>query len=508
MKVLTEKLLLEESNFEDTELDTPVVDEVNPESIETDEMGVDTPQEETPVTDEISTPQTTYKVSYTLGKHSNWSRVDATSEEEAKQTVQDYITSKWPDRKYEFVDIEEFDEEEMSETLNESMSVEYSEETIKSMIKILTSNMEDYKQLLDEYPEDADYWKEQIAKCQNEIDDLTASMNVNEAIAPDGYAPKKVGKAYKVFKIKNGKLYPPMVANPGGKDTPVGVWLTADEGEFAGLSKTGRPQVKSTGSGTLSYRPGWHLGDIPRASQFDRTNKETGEKEFPKDFVWAECEYTMDIDYQPESDEQGHMRMGKDGKPYRSDKYQHSLAGLPKVPKDGYYKYRTNPRPDTVPWVITGAIKVNRLLSDAEVNAILEKNGVAPIHRQGGDKTLQELGLRESLQESVTDVQPIETESGVGMSMVISDLIKDEYEAIDGYNSAIVTAEAEGWGGLVKVLTDIQAEEHIHIGQLQELLKTTDPNADKVEDGQIEGREQLGDDTLTIDTDNTSPLLV
>ena len=224
-------------------------------------------------------------------------------------------------------------------------------------------------------------------------DGFCVTRKLIEAIAPDGYAPKKSGRAYKVFRVKNGKLYPPMVANPGGADTPIGVWLTADEGEFAGLSKTGRPQVKSIGSGTLSYRPGWHLGDIPRASQFDRTNKETGEKEFPRDFVWAECEYTMDVDYQPESDEQGYMRMGKDGKPYRSDKYQHSLAGLPKMPKDGYYRYRTNPRPDTVPWVITGAIRVNRLLSDDEVNRILDSKGVAPIHRQGGDKTLSELGL-------------------------------------------------------------------------------------------------------------------
>ena len=225
-----------------------------------------------------------------------------------------------------------------------------------------------------------------------------------EKESPAGYSPKKTGKAYKVFRVKNGKLYPPMVANAGGAPTPIGVWLDAEEGEFAGLSKTGRPQVKSTGSGNLAYRPGWHLGDVPRAAQFDRTNKETGEKEFPKDFVWAECDYAMDIDYQPEADEQGHMRTKVDNQgnvtTYRSDKYQHSLAGLPKLPKDGYYKYRTNPRPDTVPWVITGQMRVNRLLSDAEVNEILKKNGIEPIHRQGGDKTLAELGLQESLTES------------------------------------------------------------------------------------------------------------
>jgi rubrerythrin len=420
--MLLEKLLLEESNFEDN-IEPEITDD-NLDKVVADAQGEEPPIEPT---------TTTYKVTFNLGKHTNWSRIDATNEEDAKQQVADYVTKKWPNRGFEVVEVEEFNEEEMEESLN-------------------------------------------------------------EAVAPSDYKPNKVGKAYKVFKVKNGKLYPPMVANPGGADTPIGVWLTADEGEFAGLSKTGRPQVKSTGSGTLSYRPGWHLGDIPRASQFDRTNKETGEKEFPKDFVWAECEYTMDVDYQPESDEQGYMRMGKDGKPYRSDKYQHSLAGLPKLPKDGYYKYRTNPRPDTVPWVITGAIKVNKLLSDDEVNAILEKHGIAPIHRQGGDKTLSELGLHESLKEDlgeITDAQPIEDGACVGMASVISDLIKDEYEAIDGYNSAIATAEAEGFGDMVNVLTEIQAEEQLHIGQLQAIMNTLDPNAHLVDDGQQEGIEQL-----------------
>lgn len=226
---------------------------------------------------------------------------------------------------------------------------------------------------------------------------LSEDVQLDEKVAPDDYAPKQSGTAYKVFKVRNGKLYPPMVANAGGEDTPIGKWLEAEEGEFAGLSKTGRKQVKAIGGGNLSYRPGWHLGEVPRAPQFDRTNKQTGEKEFPKDFVWARCSYTMDIDYQPESDEQGYMRTKVDDQgnvtEYRSDKYQHSLAGLHKLPKDGYYKYRTNPRPDTVPWIITGAIKVDELLDDYQVNEILKKNGIEPIHRQGGDKTLKELGL-------------------------------------------------------------------------------------------------------------------
>lgn len=252
---------------------------------------------------------------------------------------------------------------------------------------------------------------------------------------------KKTGKAYKVFRMKSdGKLYPPMVDNPGGSSTPIGVWINASEGEFAGLSKTGRSQVKSSQGGQLSYRPGWHLGDYPRAEQFEvvtdfrptnakadmRVNtfenfikyklkpkfigsviyvknidqsfelfKATRDKLLPCDFVWAECDYVMDIDYQDEAHERGYWRtkIGDDGNVVetRGNKFQHSYAGLPKLPKNGYYKYRTNPNPNTIPWVITGHIKVNRILGDDEVNAILKSNGKRPIRRQGGNLTTSEI---------------------------------------------------------------------------------------------------------------------
>ena len=203
--------------------------------------------------------------------------------------------------------------------------------------------------------------------------------------------PEKTILGYKVFVVKDGKLYPPMVANPNAADTPVGVWLNADIGERAPDSKTGRAQVKAGGKGTqggsgsLAFRPGWHLGEVPVASQFDRLNPETGKKElFPSNFVWAECLAAADIDYQEEAMSYGYTKSGK---------FQHSLAGLPKLPVDGYYKYRTNPRPDTVPWLITGAMKVNRILSDSDVAEILESKGITPPKRQGGAKTLEQLGL-------------------------------------------------------------------------------------------------------------------
>ena len=283
--------------------------------------------------------------------------------------------------------------------------------------------------------------------------------SLTEKISEKDYTESKKGIAYKVFQFKDGKLYPPMVANAGNKDTPVGVWLDAEPGEFVEIdglqrvvqrgakgdklrqrianldnlsSEERKAEVKKIKSSTLAYRPGWHLGDEPRASQFDReasweiidelpeaavvagnvTNEDTlakkgtpgnigkyfyikstgkyahifggkGEVFFPYNFVWAECEYVMDIDYQDEAMSYGY-RKGK--------KFQHSLAGLPRVPEGGSYKYRTNPRPDTVPWVITGAIKVTKLLDDFDVQKILGNK--AP-ERQGGDKTLSELGLKQ-----------------------------------------------------------------------------------------------------------------
>lgn len=194
--------------------------------------------------------------------------------------------------------------------------------------------------------------------------------------------PKKKGVGYKVFVLKDGKLYPPMVANPDGAATPVGVWLDADAAPIAGESKTGRPQVKQGGKGTqggsgkLAYRPGWHLGVVPYAIQFNRKDSEGNKTLFPKNFVFAEVEYAADVDYQEEARQEGINPSGK---------YQHSLAGLKHLPTDGYYMYRTNPNPETDPWVITGAMKVNRILTRAEQADLVSKAGREPQQIQEGD---------------------------------------------------------------------------------------------------------------------------
>ena len=225
-------------------------------------------------------------------------------------------------------------------------------------------------------------------KGENEEDVLYRSDDTMYRIREDE-APKKTGIGYKVFVLKNGQLYPPMVANPNGAATPVGVWLDADAAPIAGQSKTGRNQVKAGGKGTqggsgkLAYRPGWHLGEIPYALQFNRLNPETGEKElFPANFVWAEVEYANDVDYQEEAMSYGYNASGK---------FQHSLAGLPKLPVNGAYRYRTNPNPETDPWIITGAMRVKRLLTPSEVDKMVEDAGREPQPRQAGAITDEQI---------------------------------------------------------------------------------------------------------------------
>lgn len=226
--------------------------------------------------------------------------------------------------------------------------------------------------------------------------------------------PKKTGIGYKVFVVKDGKLYPPMVANPNGEATPVNEWLDADAAPITGTSKTGRPQVKAGGkgtqggSGTLAYRPGWHLGTIPYASQFNRKDAKGDKTLFPKDFVWAEVEYADDVDYSEEARQEGMNANGK---------YQHSLAGLKRVPENGSYRYRTNPDPNTDEWIITGAMKVNRLLTPSEVDQMVRDAGREPQQRQEGaltDKQVEalnnELGTENRLEREGQEQKPQQVE--------------------------------------------------------------------------------------------------
>ena len=255
--------------------------------------------------------------------------------------------------------------------------------------------------------------------------------------------PKKKGIGYKVFVLKDGKLYPPMVANPNGAATPVGVWLDADAAPIAGESKTGRPQVKQGGKGTqggsgkLAYRPGWHLGVVPYAIQFNRKDAEGNKTLFPKNFVFAEVEYAADVDYQEEARQEGINPSGK---------YQHSLAGLKHLPTDGYYMYRTNPNPETDPWVITGAMKVNRILTRAEQAELVKNAGREPQQIPEGDIVTDD--VVNSINQEIADAPKFSIKTYHG-----SQASFDKFD--HSFMGSGEGAQAYGWGTYVSEVEGI-----------------------------------------------------
>lgn len=146
--------------------------------------------------------------------------------------------------------------------------------------------------------------------------------------------------------------------------------------------------VNSKGGGTLAFRPGWHLGEWPNLHQFDVKDPFTGKDRsaMPDSLVFCACEIAGDIDYQLEAMELGMTASGG---------FDRTQAGLPYIPEDGYYKYRTNADPTTAPWYITGAIKVVEILDDEDCRRICAEYGVTPQPRVSHqDIDLAKYGLK------------------------------------------------------------------------------------------------------------------
>lgn len=101
-------------------------------------------------------------------------------------------------------------------------------------------------------------------------------------------------------------------------------------------------------------------------------------------------------------------------------------------------------------------------------------------------------------EHSIEDVLPGPAEgSDTGVASELISLINDEWEAIEGYNNAIATLRATTYENpfyedAVKILEEISAEENVHVGQLQEVLRQISPNAAEIHKGTEEAKSQLG----------------
>ena len=206
--------------------------------------------------------------------------------------------------------------------------------------------------------------------------------------APDGYAdggdvsadmpePKRTVKAYKLFKTKKsqpGQLFPLFVN--ADKPVEMGKWLAAE----AGPQGKDPRKVKSA-LGDLAYRPGWHSGDLPVATHIGgKSSADSKAPDYrPDHHVWAEVEHPADVDWQAEANSRA--RTGANGQPIANTAHI-----TDQVPHGGFYRYKTNPNMSGH-WLISGGMKVNRVLSDDEVKEINDAHGVADLPRRafGGE---------------------------------------------------------------------------------------------------------------------------
>ena len=183
--------------------------------------------------------------------------------------------------------------------------------------------------------------------------------------------PEKTQTAYKLFRTlpsEPGKLFPLFV--DANQPVPMGEWVQAKSGP-----RDEKGKVKSK-LGGLAYRPGWHSGDLPVAKhigQRDPASNSTKPAFRKPDQVWAEVEVAADVNWQD--------RANKAAVKNKDGSIRVKTAHITdRIPKGGFYRYKTNPNMEGN-WIISGDLKVNRVLSNEEVDQINRQAGVSDLPR-------------------------------------------------------------------------------------------------------------------------------
>ena len=148
---------------------------------------------------------------------------------------------------------------------------------------------------------------------------------------------------YKLFRKKNGKLYPLYV--DATTEQPIGEWLYAIIG-----NKADETHVKSR-LGPLSLRPRFHSTETPFTDWIGKKMADGTLAQKP-DTVWCECE--VEGDQLNVTNRYGSREL-----------------------LNGWYFFRTNSK-QKEPWIISNKIKINRVLSNDEVAEICRSKGIEP----------------------------------------------------------------------------------------------------------------------------------
>lgn len=142
-----------------------------------------------------------------------------------------------------------------------------------------------------------------------------------------------------------------------------------------------------------------------------------------------------------------------------------------------------------------GALK-NKIILEEPVDTIVKQSIVEDI---ADGEIVNKVEVEPELVSEI-EVDSEQVNNGIA-SLLNADII-DEFEAIDSYNSHIITVKdlmsrekdekvIESYKKIIEILTDIVSEENIHVGQLQGALSLVSSHALFIKDGEKEAEETI-----------------
>lgn len=146
-------------------------------------------------------------------------------------------------------------------------------------------------------------------------------------------------------------------AREGGRFIYVGVYKDAKrkgQKSYANWGLNGSGQIS-----TFAMRPGWHMTNVPAARHIG-AGRNGGEAMYRRpNQRWFLVEYATDVDYNNEAAQNP-----------TKDIATH-------IPTDGWYSFRTNTNAEAdQDWIISGALKIVRPVSEREAHRIAQEAGV------------------------------------------------------------------------------------------------------------------------------------
>lgn len=201
----------------------------------------------------------------------------------------------------------------------------------------------------------------------------------------DAKTPVKIGEWQTAeipfnFTAPNGKQYVPSKKWDGSAGTGDSVAIPDQATRDMLIEKGYLPkgsQAKTIKA--VALRPGWHSGEFPVASHIGPEEMFMGQrmKTRGRNQVWAEVEVPDDVDLQSVAD--ARASIVKSG-PRKGEINRAEAQITDELPMGGSYKYQQGQARDGN-WIISGQMKVTRVLDDDEVMAINEAAGMQDLPR-------------------------------------------------------------------------------------------------------------------------------